>query len=150
MIKEGEPEKEEQDKKDEGESKNEETPSSKSKLHSLFLPQLESKFSKSQAYGYDKITFGIISSIYDTTETLVFMMIGLLPYIWDAATRIGKEGTLFVIVESEIGVSLIFVALVQFIGMATSLPFEVVRLSNCYAWILNQGNDGISTKHRST
>ena len=133
MIKEGEPEKEEQDKKDEGESKNEETPSSKSKLHSLFLPQLESKFSKSQAYGYDKITFGIISSIYDTTETLVFMMIGLLPYIWDAATRIGKEGTLFVIVESEIGVSLIFVALVQFIGMATSLPFEVVRLSNCYA-----------------
>jgi len=131
MIKEEQPPKEEQSEEDEGQGtdgKINQKADVKSKKHSLFLPQLKSKFSKSQAYGYDKITFGIISSIYDTTEILVFMLIGFLPYIWDVATRVGKEGTLFVTVTGEIGISLIFLAFIQLIGMVTSLPFELVRI----------------------
>jgi STE24 endopeptidase len=85
----------------------------------LLLPQLEEKFSKSQAYGYDKITFGIFSSVYGTFETIVFLLLGFLPYMWDkAAAIVGKD-------SSEIRISLMFLVLVTLVGMVTSLPFEL-------------------------
>ena len=87
----------------------------------LFLPQLESKFSKSQAYGYDKITFGIVSSVYGTVETIIFLLLGFLPYIWDKASLIGNSYQ----ITSEISISLIFLALITLVGLVTSLPFEL-------------------------
>lgn len=37
------------------------------------LPQLQSKFSKAQSYGLDKINFGMIASTYDTIESVSFL-----------------------------------------------------------------------------
>jgi len=91
------------------------------------LSQLQAKFEKAQLYGADKIMFSIVSSIYDTIETVWFLMLGFLPYAWDMAVDIGKSRMPFgKTVESEIGITMIFLLLVQVIGMVTSFPFEVV------------------------
>lgn len=90
------------------------------------LSQLQAKFEKAQLYGTDKIMFSIVSSIYDTIETVWFLMLGFLPYAWDMAVDIGKSRMPFgKTVESEIGITMIFLLLVQVIGMCTSFPFEV-------------------------
>ena len=89
------------------------------------LPQLRSKFVKSQSYGTDKIIFGMISELYGTFETIAFLLLGFLPYMWDTAKEFGaKYG-----IEGEIGISLIFLLIVTLMGMVTSLPFELVRVS---------------------
>jgi hypothetical protein len=97
------------------------------KKQKLFLPQLESKFEKSQIYGSDKVAFSIFSSTYETVETILFMLFGFLPYTWDVAANLGASGKLGFTVEGEIGVSLLFMAIIQFIGTVTGLPFELVR-----------------------
>lgn len=85
------------------------------------LPQLRSKFVKSQAYGMDKIVFGMFSEFYGTAESIVFLLLGYLPYSWDTAKDLGAKWG----VEGEIGVSLIFLLLVTLLGTITALPFEL-------------------------
>lgn len=90
------------------------------------LPQLKDKFQKAQAYGRDKISFGMVSSFYGTTESVAFLLLGFLPYAWDASVQIGssyfgwKDEQ-----EHEIKISLIFLLLTTIVGMVTSLPFEI-------------------------
>eukprot|EP00591_Stephanopyxis_turris_P011302 CAMPEP_0195527818 /NCGR_PEP_ID=MMETSP0794_2-20130614/29740_1 /TAXON_ID=515487 /ORGANISM="Stephanopyxis turris, Strain CCMP 815" /LENGTH=496 /DNA_ID=CAMNT_0040658819 /DNA_START=220 /DNA_END=1710 /DNA_ORIENTATION=- len=112
-------------KKQEATEEEEKDSNSKVEKDELFLPQLESKFQKSQIYGTDKIMFSIASSTYETFETVFFLLVGFLPYAWDLSVRIGKEYIPYKTVEGEIGVSLIFVMVVQLVGMVTSLPFEL-------------------------
>lgn len=88
------------------------------------LPQLTAKFKKSQAYGLDKINFGMIASLYDTLESVVFMAIGFMPYMWDYAVQV-SAGFGWTEAEYEIRISLVFLLLVTLVGTVTSLPFEV-------------------------
>jgi STE24 endopeptidase len=97
--------------------------------HKPILPQLKAKFDNSQSYGLDKINFGMISSTYDTFETVVFLLLGFLPYMWDKAVIMGEEYFKWTERENEIKITLIFLALVTLVGTATSLPFELVRTS---------------------
>jgi len=87
------------------------------------LPQLRAKFVKSQHYGMDKISFGMFSELYNLTETVGFLVLGFLPYIWDLSKTLGDNQ--YYKVEGEIGISLIFMLVTTLIGTITSLPFEL-------------------------
>ena len=88
------------------------------------LEQLQAKFKNSQAYGMDKINFGMISSTYDTLETVVFLMVGLFPFMWDKAAEVGSNWFGWT-AEDEIKISLVFLLLITLLGTVTSLPFEI-------------------------
>jgi len=90
------------------------------------LPQLKDKFQKAQAYGRDKISFGMISSFYGTVESVAFLVLGFLPYAWDMSVKIGSSYFGWEKEEDhEIKISLIFLLLTTIVGTVTSLPFEV-------------------------
>lgn len=88
------------------------------------LEQLQAKFKSSQAYGMDKINFGMISSTYDTIESVAFLLVGFLPYTWDKSLELGQTYFDWT-AEDEIKVSLIFLLITTVIGTITSLPFEL-------------------------
>jgi STE24 endopeptidase len=89
------------------------------------LPQLQEKFKKAQTYGLDKIRFGMIAAMYDVLESLSFLLIGFMPYIWDFSTAKGKEWFGWTEQENEIRISLIFLGAVTIVGTITSLPFSL-------------------------
>jgi STE24 endopeptidase len=89
------------------------------------LPQLREKFTKAQAYGLDKINFGMIASTYDTFETISFLLLGFFPYCWDVAANLGSTFMGYSEKENEIKVSLLFLLITTLVGTVTSLPFEL-------------------------
>lgn len=88
------------------------------------LEQLQAKFTSSQTYGLDKINFGMFASTYDTFESVVFLVVGFMPYMWDQSIVVGQTYFGWT-VEDEIKNSLIFLLLVTLVGTVTSLPFEL-------------------------
>jgi STE24 endopeptidase len=88
------------------------------------LPQLQEKFSSSQNYGLDKISFAMISSAYDTFETILFLLLGFLPYTWDKSVDLSHQYFGWTL-EDEIKISLVFLAIITMVGTITSLPFEI-------------------------
>lgn len=89
------------------------------------LPQLREKFTKAQAYGLDKINFGMIASTYDTFETIAFLLLGFFPYSWDVAVNLGSTYLGYSEKENEIKISLLFLLITTLVGSITSLPFEL-------------------------
>lgn len=89
------------------------------------LPQLQEKFVKAQAYGLDKINFGMIAGTYDTVESVFFLLLGFLPWAWDLAGQWGGQFMEWNETDNEIYISLIFLAIVTVVGTITSLPFEL-------------------------
>ena len=88
------------------------------------LEQLQNKFKNSQAYGLDKINFGMFSATYDTIESVAFLLLGFFPYIWDQSVMIGETWFGWTN-DDEIKVTLVFVFLITIVGTITSLPFEL-------------------------
>jgi hypothetical protein len=88
------------------------------------LGQLQAKFTSSQAYGLDKINFGMLSSTYDIIESIAFLLLGFLPYMWDMATSLGATWLGWT-PDDEIKITLVFLLLVTLVGTVTSLPFEL-------------------------
>ena len=88
------------------------------------LEQLQAKFESSQAYGMDKINFGMFSSTYDTLESIAFLLLGFSPYVWDKSVMLGESWFGYT-VEDEIKISLIFLLLVTIVGTISGLPFEL-------------------------
>jgi len=93
--------------------------------HKPLLPQLQAKFTKSQAYGLDKINFSMFSSLYDTAETVSFLLLGFLPFAWDTAVALGETYFGYNEADDEIKITLIFLGGVTVIGMIMALPFEL-------------------------
>jgi STE24 endopeptidase len=89
------------------------------------LGQLKEKFKSSQAYGLDKINFGMFASTYDTFESVAFLLLGFLPYLWDKSVELGQAYFSWSASDDEIKVSLIFLGLMTVVGTITSLPFEL-------------------------
>ena len=89
------------------------------------LDQLRAKFTNSQSYGLDKINFGMISSTYDTIESIVFIMTGFFPYMWDTSASVGTKWFGWTPQNDEIKITLIFLLLITLVGTVTSLPFEL-------------------------
>jgi STE24 endopeptidase len=121
--------------------------------HKPLLPQLKEKFKSAQAYGLDKINFGMIAATYgthcvagraihpwqthwwfslfysatptsDVVESVTFLILGFLPFIWDFSCDIGHKFA-WTELDNEIKMSLIFLFLTTIIGTITSLPFEL-------------------------
>lgn len=97
---------------------------SKKEETKALLEQLQAKFKSSQAYGLDKINFGMISSTYDTVESVVFLLVGFLPYAWDKSVELGQTYFSWT-PEDEIKITLIFLLLTTIVGTITALPFEM-------------------------
>lgn len=89
------------------------------------LPQLQEKFTKAQLYGTDKINFGMFSSLYNTLESVLFLIIGFLPYTWDYSVQISEEHFGWTEEENEIKISCVFLLLTTILGTVTALPFEL-------------------------
>lgn len=89
------------------------------------LPQLKDKFSKAQTYGTDKITFGMLCSLYNLLESVLFLMCGFLPYVWDYSVKLGNQYGGYNEVDHELTITLIFLLVTTVIGTITSLPFEL-------------------------
>jgi STE24 endopeptidase len=95
------------------------------KPQDALLPQLHEKFTKAQAYGLDKINFGMLAGAYDTLETIVFLLVGFFPYCWDVSCRCGQTRFGWTETDDEIKISLLYIALITLVGTLTSLPFEL-------------------------
>lgn len=89
------------------------------------LPQLQSKFDAAQSYGMDKSNFSLFSSTYGNIEGIVFLLLGFMPYIWDASCDFGLNHFGWTEADNEIKISLIFMAYTTVIGTVTALPFEL-------------------------
>ena len=89
------------------------------------LPQLQSKFSKAQSYGFDKINFGSIANTYDTYETVAFLLLGYFPWAWDQSCILGYMAGEWTEREDEIKISIIFLIITTLVSTFTSLPFEL-------------------------
>jgi hypothetical protein len=93
------------------------------------LEQLQAKFKSSQTYGLDKINFGMIAGTYETFESIVILLFGIMPFLWDQSIKLG--GTyLGVNSDEEIKISLIFLLLQTVVGTITGLPFELYKTFN--------------------
>jgi STE24 endopeptidase len=93
------------------------------------LEQLQAKFKSSQTYGLDKINFGMIAGTYETFESIVILLVGIMPFLWDQSVKLG--GTyLGVNSDEEIKISLIFLLLQTIVGTITGLPFELYKTFN--------------------
>jgi STE24 endopeptidase len=89
------------------------------------LEQLQAKFKSAQAYGLDKINFGMITSTYETLESVSFLILGFLPYIWDLSVKTGEHFFGLTESENEIKITLIFLAITTIIETIKSMPFEL-------------------------
>jgi STE24 endopeptidase len=118
--------KKENDKKGEQvKEENKEDDKNSIKKDQALLPQLQAKFRSAQAYGSDKIRFGMIASAYDVVESIVFLLVGFLPYTWDLAATTGNTYFGWTVVDNEIKISLLFLCIITLVGTVTSLPFEL-------------------------
>lgn len=117
-------------KKDEGKSEpsdddDEDTKTGETDKNKPLLPQLKEKFRSAQAYGLDKINFGMIASTFDVFYECVLLILGFLPLIWGESVDLGGKFFGWTETENEIKISLIFLLLSTIIGTITSLPFEL-------------------------
>ena len=90
------------------------------------LEQLQAKFKTSQEYGLDKINFGMIAGSYETLESIVILLTGLMPFFFDSSVRLGRL-YLGMKGDEEIRISLIFLLLQTIFGTITGLPFEIYK-----------------------
>lgn len=108
----------------EEESKDGEKKSNTADPNKPLLPQLQEKFKSAQTYGLDKINFGMVASTYDVIESVSFLILGFLPFIWEQACEWGAKFG-WTETENDIKISLIFLFITTIIGTITSLPFEL-------------------------
>ncbi|CBZ49998.1 putative peptidase family M48 domain-containing protein [Neospora caninum Liverpool] len=79
----------------------------------------EEEYAKSNAYNKDKMRFGIFSSLFQTSISLISTACFLGPYLWRlAGTLVGKNG-------NEYTQSLVDLALSAVIGECISTPFQL-------------------------
>jgi len=121
---------------DEVEGKNDEKKVGKKEAKKPMLPQLISKFDKSQHYSLDKLSFGILHDAYTTMETIVFILLGALPYTWDMAFNVVQQyypwsNTQIATFDSksyeshhEVVITLVFFAITTLLGTVSSLPWD--------------------------
>ena len=67
----------------------------------------------------------MFASTYDTIESIIFLMLGFLPFAWDKSVELGAKYFAYSETENEIKISLIFLAIITLVGTVTSLPFEL-------------------------
>ncbi len=103
------------------------------------VPQVESKFLASQAYGLDKSRFHFFESAFDLVLGLAINLLGWMPWLWDVSAglvaKAGYEGW-----GGDIPTSLTFVVLtmmVQVRRILQALPPQTCSLRLCCClWVV--------------
>lgn len=99
----------------------------------MLLPKLEATFRRSQEYGLDNTNFVLVLLAYSVITTVVFLLLGFSPFLWDKSLEWGGQwietefGDDIDKAEIEILLSLIFVGLKTIFDAVQSLPFELYR-----------------------
>ena len=83
------------------------------------LAKLKEKAPASRAYALDKSRFKFVSAAYSLAKALAFVLLGAMPYLWDAAEALG---TRYFGEGHEIKVSLIFYGLWELADTVLNLP----------------------------
>lgn len=96
--------------------------------------QFDSKFTKAQLYGFDKLSFGIVQSTYAVLEASLLTLSGYLPYMWSLSFALysflsSRLPPRFVPAADsgleEISVSVVFFLATSLVTEVTSLPWEL-------------------------
>ena len=83
------------------------------------LAKLKEKAPASRAYALDKSRFKFVSAAYSLAKALAFVLLGAMPYLWDAAEALGTK---YFGEGHEIKVSLIFYGLWELADTVLNLP----------------------------
>ena len=83
------------------------------------LAKLKEKAPASRAYALDKSRFKFVSAAYSLAKALAFVLLGAMPYLWDAAEALGTK---YFGEGHEIKVSLIFYGLWQLADTVVRRP----------------------------
>lgn len=87
------------------------------------------KYEKAQAYSRDKMRMGFWQTLYSTSETIVVLAAGGLPWLWarsgDLLQRVGLNGYEAGTTGGEIAQTVVFVIAFSAFSMVTSLPWSV-------------------------
>jgi STE24 endopeptidase len=91
----------------------------------------EKKFKETLTYGYDKLSFGMMESTFMLAESLCLVLLGYLPFVWDAAStvceRIGvcSSTSTYSDVIKEMLVTIVFLGLSSCHDTLIGLPFSL-------------------------
>ncbi len=90
---------------------------SASGARNLLLPRFKRTFQISQAYGVDRMRFLMAAQLFGFMESVVFVLSGFLPYMWDLSSSV-YDG-------DESGTSLVFIGIISIIYYILYLPFDI-------------------------
>lgn len=91
----------------------------------------DEKFKKSLSYGGDKLSFGMIESSFMFLESLSFVLIGGLPFMWDTSSTICQKLSIcdvsngYSALVKEVITTTIFIGLSSVHDLIIGLPFSL-------------------------
>mmetsp|Transcript_44567 Transcript_44567/g.90032 ORF Transcript_44567/g.90032 Transcript_44567/m.90032 type:complete len:494 (-) Transcript_44567:100-1581(-) len=80
---------------------------------------------KFQAYGIDKMSFGMVKSLWGLLFDNGLLLLGLFPYLWDMAVVVGEYFGYTDPVAAEIPISIIFLGLQTAMDTVLSTPWSL-------------------------
>jgi STE24 endopeptidase len=82
----------------------------------------EDHLAKTRAYSLDKKNFALIKGVYDTIESLAFLMYGVLPWMWELSEHL--VGSTWPSLQSnEYAVSISFALLTALVKVVEGIPW---------------------------
>ena len=88
------------------------------------------KFEKSNSYSKDKFMFKLCESLFSFVESVLFILLGYLPYTWDLSTRVVQhfgvlDASNYSDLFQEICITWVFILLLTILDTAINLPFSL-------------------------
>jgi len=89
----------------------------------------DEKFVKSNSYSQDKFVFKLCESLFGFCETVLFILLGYLPYAWDLSTRVvqhfGLLSSSYSDLFQEICITWVFILMLTLLDTVINLPFSL-------------------------
>lgn len=89
----------------------------------------DEKFVKSNSYSSDKFVFKLCESFFGFCETVLFILLGYLPYAWDLSTRVvqhfGLLSSSYSDLFQEICITWVFILMLTLLDTVINLPFSL-------------------------
>lgn len=93
----------------------------------------DEKFVKSNSYSSDKFVFKLCESFFGFCETVLFILLGYLPYAWDLSTQVvhhfgvssSNNNSSYSDLFEEICITWVFILLLTLLDTAINLPFSL-------------------------
>lgn len=90
----------------------------------------DEKFVKSNSYSSDKFVFKLCESFFGFCETVLFILLGYLPYTWDLSTHVVQyfgvlSSSSYSDLFQEICITWVFILLLTLLDTVINLPFSL-------------------------